>query len=111
MRRRPRVDANHADIVEALRRVGCGVWSLAAHGRGCPDLLVWSGTRYHLLELKCAKGSLTPDQTQWLQWWPGPVAIVRSVEEALRVCKGVGLTRGCTLPSQPGGFSHGERAL
>ena len=87
MRRRARVDACHAEIVEALRRVGCGVLDMSQLGHGRPDLLVWSGTRYHLLELKAAKGSLTPDQTQWLQWWNGPVSIVRSVDEALQLCK------------------------
>ena len=89
MRRRARVDACHAAIVDALRRVGCGVLDLSGHGRGCPDLLVWSGTRYHLLELKTAKGRLTSDQTQWLQWWPGPVMIIRSVDDALACVKGI----------------------
>lgn len=89
MRRRPRIDANHAEIVDALRRVGCDVWSLAALGGGCPDLLVWTGTRYELLEIKTPLGRLTPDQADWLQLWRGPVSIVRSVDDALAVTKGV----------------------
>ena len=104
MRRRARVDACHAEIVDALRRIGCGVWSTASFGRGCPDLVVWTGTKYLLLELKAAKGSLTPDQTQWLQWWNGPVHVVRSVDEALRVCRGIGAPAsraGATLRAIP----------
>ena len=40
MRRRPRVDANQAEIVAALRAAHCSVQSLASLGDGAPDLLV-----------------------------------------------------------------------
>lgn len=35
-----RVDANHSQIVKALRQCGVSVLSLAPVGHGCPDLLI-----------------------------------------------------------------------
>lgn len=40
MRRAARTDANQTAIVEALRKCGASVQSLAAVGKGVPDLLV-----------------------------------------------------------------------
>jgi len=40
MRRAARVDDNQAEIVAALRLAGCNVQSIAAVGRGCPDIIV-----------------------------------------------------------------------
>ena len=88
-----RVDANQGEIVKALRQIpGCTVSSLAAVGKGMPDLLVgYMGTNY-LLE--CKDGSkppsqrkLTPDQVKWHGSWGGSVHIVTSHEDALEVIK------------------------
>ena len=84
MRRRARVDMNHAEIVDALRRIGCSVQSLASVGDGCPDLLVGYGGRNVLLEVKAPKGRPTSDQMTWGARWPGQLGIVRTVEEAIR---------------------------
>jgi hypothetical protein len=86
-RRAARVDANHSDIVDALRGAGCLVQSLAAMGKGVLDLLVMvpAGTLY-LLEVKGDKGQLTPDQVEWLMkgWIRSThVRVVRTPEEAL----------------------------
>jgi hypothetical protein len=51
MRRAAKVDANHADIVKALRAAGCGVLDLSKVGNGCPDLLVHAGVTV-LMEIK-----------------------------------------------------------
>jgi hypothetical protein len=40
MRRAAKIDANQPQIVEALRKAGATVHSLAAVGNGIPDLLV-----------------------------------------------------------------------
>lgn len=52
-------------------------------GNGCPDLLVGLGRRLVLLEVKTAKGKLTPDQELFdaVGW---PVRVVRTVDEALQ---------------------------
>jgi len=90
MRRAAKVDANHADIVSALERVGAIVQSLAAQGSGVPDLLVgYRGINY-LIEVKDgskppSKRTLTSAQQDWHQQWRGQVAIVHSEDDALTV--------------------------
>lgn len=88
-----RVDRNQAEIVEALRSVGCTVQHLHEVGQGCPDLLVGHADddgipRNYLLEVKDgskppSKRRLTPDEKRWITLWAGQVAVVRSVDEAL----------------------------
>ncbi len=92
MRKRPRVDENQRDIVDALERVGCLVLSLAALGNGAPDLLVWHRRcGFVLMELKNADGALTLPQREFHAYWP--VELVRSVDEALAA---VGVRVGAT---------------
>lgn len=77
-----RVDSNQTEIVAALRAAGALVLSLAAMGKGTPDLLVQYRRRLYLLELKTATGKLTEDQRAFeAQGWS--FAVVRSAEEAL----------------------------
>ena len=85
---RAKVDRNQAEIVAALRSVGASVQSLAAIGKGCPDLLVgWRGSNY-VIEVKDgrvvpSKRKLTPDQVRWHDAWNGRVHVVSSVTDAL----------------------------
>ena len=84
MRRRARIDKNHAEIVAALRAVGCSVQSLASIGHGCPDLLVGFQGRDVLMEVKSVGGKLTADEADWHGAWKGEKPIVVwSVDEAL----------------------------
>jgi hypothetical protein len=89
MRRAAKVDANQAAIVEALRACGASVQSLAAVGKGVPDLLVGLRTRNYLIEVKDGSKppsarKLTPDQVQWHTKWAGQVLTVTSPDDALR---------------------------
>ena len=97
MRRAAKVDANQAEIVDALRRAGCTVQSLAAIGKGCPDLLVGYMDVNFLLEVKDgakppSARKLTDDQDNWHINWRGYVHTVKSAEEAIEIvrvtCKG-----------------------
>jgi hypothetical protein len=89
-----RTDANQAEIVAALRSVGCDVIDLHLLGRGVPDLAVFSPhlrcehCRGHwvLMEVKAHEGRLTPDQVVWRLKHDSPTEVVRSVDDALRVC-------------------------
>lgn len=88
MRRAAKVDANQALIVGALRACGAAVQSLAAVGKGCPDLLVGFKGRNLLMEVKDGRKppsdrKLTPDQIEWHTAWAGQVVVVENVEQAL----------------------------
>jgi hypothetical protein len=81
MRRAAKVDDNHAEIVAILRCFGMSVQSLAATGKGCPDLLVGYRGRTHLVEVKDGSKSpsrrtLTPDQEAWQAAWRGSEVVL-----------------------------------
>lgn len=78
-----RTDSNQTAVVEALRKAGCTVQSIASVGRGVPDLLVGKHGRTFLLEVKCGKGKLTEAECQWIANWGGHVAVIRTPEDAL----------------------------
>lgn len=85
MRRYGKVDANHSQVVAALRKLGCSVQSLADIGKGCPDLLVGYHGRNYAFEVKHGKGKLTPDEERWAASWRGQVHTIRSFEEAMKI--------------------------
>lgn len=79
-----RVDANQAEIVDALRKAGCSVQSLASVGNGCPDLLVKNRHGWmFLLEVKMPGAKLNKREQKWHDAWGWYVDIVHSAEEAL----------------------------
>lgn len=84
MRRAARVDANQAEIVEALRQAGASVQLLHMVGQGCPDLAVGFRGANFMLEIKQDRGKLTAEEYVWLSEWRGQAKVVRSPEEALR---------------------------
>lgn len=95
MRRAAKVDANQAEIVAALRRVGAMVQSLAAIGQGVPDLLVLWRNVLILMEVKdgskpLSKRKLTPMEADFYeQWKDGPLFVVESVNDAINVLNGI----------------------
>jgi hypothetical protein len=93
MRRAAKIDANHAEIVKALRAIGCSVQPLHMVGGGCPDLAVGYRGQNFWLEVKDgtkppSQRRLTPDQVKWVDAWKGgQVWVVHSVEQAIEaVC-------------------------
>jgi hypothetical protein len=89
MRRAAKVDANQARIVMALRQAGVAVEPLHAVGGGVPDLLCATRKMGNvLLEVKDgdkppSARRLTKAQVEWHARWPGPIAVVSTVDEAL----------------------------
>jgi hypothetical protein len=87
--RAARIDANHAEIVSALRRTGCSVQSLAGVGVGCPDILAGRSGVMVLMEIKDgakppSARRLTAAQELWRREWQGPAPVlVTSVDDAL----------------------------
>lgn len=84
MRRAARVDANHKEIADGLRAIGRSVLSLHQLGSDAPDLLVGNGVSNILLEVKTKTGKLSDGQRSFLEWWRGPAAVVRSLDEAIQ---------------------------
>lgn len=90
MRRAAKVDQVQDQVVSALRAAGARVQSLAAIGRGCPDILVVyepnpPASQMYLMELKTGKAEPNDLQKKWHIAWQAPVYVVRSADEALKV--------------------------
>ena len=85
MRRAAKVDANQDAIVSALRAAGASVQSLAAVGKGCPDILCSVRGAMYLLEIKTGKAKPNELQQKWHINWNAPVSVVYGPEDALRV--------------------------
>lgn len=85
-----RVDANQKEIVTALRAVGASVSLTHTLGRGFPDLVVGFRGINYLMEIKDgskpeSKRKLTPDETLWHAAWAGQIAIIKNIQEALKL--------------------------
>lgn len=75
-----RLDRNHDEISEALLNVGASVSET-----GPLDLIVGFRGLNYLLEVKTKNGKLRPSQERFFSTWAGQRALVRSVDDALRV--------------------------
>ena len=90
-------DANHNEIVDALKKAGASVIDLSTVGNGCPDLIVGLQSKTILMEIKNPKTSygrrgLNKNQIKWKeQWIGGTFCVVDSPEAALRM---LGVMRG-----------------
>jgi Holliday junction resolvase len=94
MRRAARIDENHTAVVEALRSFGCSVQSLAAIGKGCPDILCGRRLVNILFEIKDgskveSRRQLTEDEEKWAQRWRGQLVTVYSPQEAIEIMRRV----------------------
>ena len=87
MRLNARVDRNHPEVVEAFRKLGASVLSLAPLGRGIPDLLVAIGGVTWLIEIKSKKGKENDLQIEWAENWKGARAVVRDTQGVETVIK------------------------
>jgi len=87
MRRAAKVDANHTEIVDCFKKLGCSVLSLAAMGKGVPDLLVATNGITWLVEVKSGKGKENELQKEWAENWQGARALVRDRQGVETVVK------------------------
>ena len=91
MRRKPKLDSNHNEIVNALRTAGCSVQSLAGVGDGCPDLLI--GCRGHNILAEVKDGAkppsarrLTRDEVIWIAAWKGErVLLLQTLQDVVEL--------------------------
>lgn len=86
-----KVDHNHKSIVAGLRKSGAAVQSIAAIGKGAPDLLVAFGGTWYVAEIK--DGSKPPSRqrlTTAEEFWHeefsqrAPVHTWTSLDDALK---------------------------
>ena len=95
MRRASSTDANHTEIVRVLQGAHMSVFQAHGVGQGFPDLVgggrmpcpCGSGKllrQTKIVEVKTAKGILTPDQKEFHDTWRGQLDIARTTDEALR---------------------------
>jgi hypothetical protein len=83
-----RVDANHGDVIDALRRCGWFCHDSSGAGNGFPDITAARGARLELIEVKGPKGTLTPEQLLFhaeMKAKGVTVRILRSADEAARL--------------------------
>ena len=98
MRYAKKVDANHSQVVSALRSAGALVEDLSAAGNGLPDILVGINGRFALFEIKDGNKpksaqKLTDAQERFHEKWAGfPICTVDGPEAALRHLKVLGGT-------------------
>ena len=94
MRRAAKIDRNQVAIVQALRQIGCSVLPLHTVGHGCPDLLAARHPVGNvLLEVKDgtlapSRRRLTPDELAFHGSWLGPVYVVESADDAIKIMSG-----------------------
>ena len=85
-----KTDANQADIVAALKAIGCSVAVTSGAGDGFPDLVVGIPGANMLMEIKNPEQdkshrALTAEQQIFHTEWRGPITVVHTVAEALGV--------------------------
>ena len=89
-------DANHSEIVDALKTHGASVIDMSHVGQGFPDLIVGFSGQTLLMEIKnpktaYGKRGLNKNQTRWREnWIGGPYAVVSSVDGALAAINALG---------------------
>lgn len=70
--------------------------------RGIPDLVCIKRSRTLWLELKSEKGKLRPEQEQFILEWTqkgGEAYVVRSLEDVMKILKGLGLDEPLRMTS------------
>ena len=83
-----RTDANHAEIMQAFKKLGASVLDLSRVGMGCPDLLIGVANTSALVEIKVGNAKFTPAQeTFMVNWQGGTVSRIDSPEAAERLVK------------------------
>ena len=88
MRRGAKRDANHNDIADAFRAMGCSVFETDRVGEGFPDIIVGLLGVSHLVEIKnpetaYGRAGLNQRQSAFANLWRGsPIITITSEAEA-----------------------------
>ena len=82
-----RTDANHTAIAAALRHCGATVHNTHRVGGGYADICAGIAGLNLLVEVKTATGALNAKERAFHDTWRGQIAVVRTVEEAVRLAE------------------------
>lgn len=83
-----RTDANHSQIMQAIRGMGATVLDLSRQGQGCPDLLISYQGSMALIEIKSdPKKKFTPQQELFMTCWQAPVHRIETPEQVETLIK------------------------
>jgi len=95
-----RLDANHTQIVNDLRKMGLHVYDLNASGGGLTDIMIHRNDKTYFIELKVQGTGAVVKKTQvkFLSEWQGFCAIARSLEDVLGILRAPSLR--CLTPTQ-----------
>lgn len=85
--RAARRDKNESEIIRVLREAGASVVQL--DDRGLPDLLIGYKGVNVLVEVKTARGKLTPDQEKFFEMWKGQASVIRTIPDAEGLLAGI----------------------
>ncbi len=84
-----KVDDNHKQIVDALRKIsGVSVFSIHTIGKGVPDIVVGYGGLNYLFEIKDgakppSQQKLTPMEVTFFEKWKGQVHVATCLNDIL----------------------------
>lgn len=79
---RKKVDSNHADVVDALRKAGWKVLDMHKCGYGVFDIIAKKTVKVWC-EIKEPGKDLTDAEREFLRWVPGRAIIVYGAEDAI----------------------------
>lgn len=95
MRYAAKTDRNQAEIVAALRQIGCSVTPTHMVSKGFPDICIGWRNKTFLAEIKDgllppSGRALTPAEQIWHDTWRGQVCIIDSIPQAIDFIRGQG---------------------
>lgn len=87
-----RVDGNHSEIVGVFRELQLSVADTHEVGGGFPDAVAACQGVCTLVEIKDgrlppSRRALTDDEAEFHRKWRGPLVIVESIDDAIRLAK------------------------
>ncbi len=85
MRFAKRIDQNHVEIVNELRKRGINVENLSDSGKGLTDIVTWYRGDTVFIELKrnTDRAAVKKTQLRFLSTWKGWCGIAKTVEDAV----------------------------
>lgn len=81
---RGKPDANHFQVIQWYRDLGCSVADTKNAGLGVPDIFVGCVSQCDPVEIKTEDGKLLPSQELFIRSWRGsPVVVVRTQADVI----------------------------